>query len=129
MIYRFEGRTTPTGRRVLQTKVMLMGVEKRMPRKNLDNLFGKVLVEDSRCRLKMVKENPGVGAGELLVHSRSQMEETDRRIYSFTASFDGRRSTKEEQHGPPSFAAALARPNQGLFAEGRQVKSVALSAN
>jgi hypothetical protein len=77
----------------------------------------------------MVKENPGVGAGELLVHSQSQMEETDWRIYSFTASFDGRRSTEEEQHGPQSFAAAVARPNQGLFAEGRQVKSVALSAN
>lgn len=73
MIYRFEGRTTPTGRRVLKTKAMLMGVQKRMPIKNLDNLFGKVLVEDSRCQLKMVKENPGVGVGELLVHSRSQI--------------------------------------------------------
>jgi hypothetical protein len=52
------------GRRVLKTKAMLMGVEKKLPKKNLDSLFGKVLVEDSRFRLNMGKENSGVGTGQ-----------------------------------------------------------------
>lgn len=50
------------------------------------------------------------------------MDRTDCLMSTFMASFDGRNRAVEFWQGPPSSAAASARPNQGLFEEGMQVK-------
>ncbi|EFX78494.1 hypothetical protein DAPPUDRAFT_105293 [Daphnia pulex] len=71
---------------------------------------GEIVVAGFTCGKKALVLAPA----ELLVHSWSQIEATDCLISDFTASFEGLKSAEKILHGPPSFAAALARPNQRL---------------